>query len=321
MVVQTAVPPPRSRATSRALDADDPSQIAKSRRQGRSSERRHLPETGMAGSRFYLAGVPIDAVDTQETLDRLGAAIINRRPTQVCTVNLDFVVQAQRDPELKQILNQSQLNTPDGFPVVRLGRLMGANVRGRVAGADIVPRLLAMAAGYGARVFLLGGEAGVAEAAARKLADQLPELIIAGWYQPPRAPIHEMDNDAIVDRINRSGADVLLVALGNPKQEKWIARHRARLNVSVALGVGCCLDLIAGRVRRAPRWMQAVELEWLYRLLQEPRRLFSRYLRDLSFLPVLALPIVGQRVRGLVGSRAVPRMRSGGLPLLRHLRR
>jgi N-acetylglucosaminyldiphosphoundecaprenol N-acetyl-beta-D-mannosaminyltransferase len=253
----------------------------------------------MAGRRFQLAGVPIDAVDSHDTLERLATALVTGQRTQVCTVNLDFVVQAQHDSELKRVLNQSELNIPDGLPVVWLGRLMGSHVRERVAGADIVPRLVAMAAQSGARVFFLGGEAGVAESAARTLKVRLPDLVIAGWYEPPRARIEEMDNDAIVDRVNRSGADLLLVAFGNPKQEKWIDRYRDRLHVSVTIGVGCCFDLIAGRVQRAPRWMQRVGLEWFYRLLHEPRRLFSRYLRDLGWLTVLALPIVGRRVSRL----------------------
>jgi N-acetylglucosaminyldiphosphoundecaprenol N-acetyl-beta-D-mannosaminyltransferase len=152
-----------------------------------------------------------------------------------------------------------------------------------------------LAAEHGARVFLLGGEGGVAEAAARRLRDQLPALVIAGCYEPPRARIEDMDNEAIVARINEARADVLLVALGNPKQEKWIARYRDRLPVSVAIGVGCCLDLIAGRRRRAPRWMQAVGMEWLFRLAQEPRRLFSRYLRDLGWLAVIAASTLRER--------------------------
>jgi N-acetylglucosaminyldiphosphoundecaprenol N-acetyl-beta-D-mannosaminyltransferase len=247
--------------------------------------------------RFQVAGVPVDPVDTRDSLQRMVSAFGTAGAMQVCTVNLDFVVRAQADPEVKQILNQSDLNVPDGFPIVWLGRLQGFRLKERVAGADMVPMLMALAAENRARVFLLGGEGGSAEAAARRLKEQFPDLDVAGWHEPPRASIDDMDNEAIVRLINESRADVLLVALGNPKQEKWIGRHRARLGVSVAIGVGCCLDLMAGRISRAPRWMQACDMEWLYRLAHEPGRLASRYVKDLWCLANIAPPLVWQRVR------------------------
>src|SRR6202035_4032995 len=140
-------------------------------------------------------------------------------------------------------------------------RVQGVTTARKVTGTDLVPPLMKAAARRGSSVFLLGGEHGTAAAAARRLQAEEPDLVVAGCFEPPRAPIEAMDNAAMVARINASGADVLLVALGNPKQDKWIARHKERLRVSVAIGVGCTLDVIAGRLGRAPRWMQTTGLE------------------------------------------------------------
>jgi N-acetylglucosaminyldiphosphoundecaprenol N-acetyl-beta-D-mannosaminyltransferase len=246
-------------------------------------------------ARFEIAGLPIDGVDLAATLQWFEAALGKRGALQVCTVNTDFLVHAQSDTELKNVLRHADLNVPDGFPMVMLGRLQGVTTAQKVTGTDIVPPLMKAAALRGSSVFLLGAEHGIAAEAARRLQARDPDLVVAGYYEPPRAPIDAMDNDAMIARINESGADVLLVAFGNPKQDKWIARHKERLRVSVAIGVGCTLDVIAGRLGRAPRWMQKAGLEWLYRLSQEPRYLAARYARDLAWLIATAWPMLGQR--------------------------
>jgi N-acetylglucosaminyldiphosphoundecaprenol N-acetyl-beta-D-mannosaminyltransferase len=153
----------------------------------------------------------------------------------------------------------------------------------------------------GARVFLLGGENGVAAETADRLTAQYPTLVVAGTYEPPRASIEAMNNDEILARIDEARPDVLLVALGHPKQERWIDMHRDRLPVSVAIGVGCVFDLIAGRTKRAPRWMQVAGLEWFYRLVQEPRRLFGRYVVDAAWL----VPIIVATLRDRLAHRRV----------------
>ena len=243
--------------------------------------------------RFDLAGVPIDPIGMTEAISRLRAAIGGPKLFQVSTINLDFMVRAQNDLQIRRIFQQSDLNVADGAPVVWLGRLLGTQVPERVAGADLVPALMGVAAEMGARVFLLGGEGGVAEEAAARLVELHPALVIAGTYEPPRASIDEMNHAEALARIDEAKPDILLVALGHPKQELWIEMHREHLPVSVAIGVGCVLDLIAGRSRRAPGWMQRVGLEWTYRLVQEPRRLLGRYVRDAVWL----LPIVVTALR------------------------
>jgi exopolysaccharide biosynthesis WecB/TagA/CpsF family protein len=253
----------------------------------------------LAGSfqRVNIAGVPIDPVDMTVALSRLRAAIGGTRLFQVATINLDFVVSAQNNEDVRRIYQRSDLNLADGAPVVWLGRLRGAKMPGRVAGADLVPALLADASRAGARVFLLGGEGGAATAAAARLRELYPGLVVAGAYEPQRAAVEDMDNDEILERIGAAKPDLLLVAFGHPKQERWIDLHRDRLPVAVAIGVGCVFDLIAGRSRRAPRWMQEAGLEWFFRLAQEPRRLIGRYILDAAWLIPITLRTLRSRLR------------------------
>jgi 1,2-diacylglycerol 3-beta-glucosyltransferase len=248
--------------------------------------------------RVEIAGVPVDTVDMPAALARLRTAVAGGRLMQVSTINLDFIVRAQSDAEVRRIFQRSDLNIADGAPVVWLARLLGVQMPGRVAGADLVPALLGESARLGASVFLLGGESGVAVAAAARLHELYPGLVVAGTYEPPRAAVEDMNNAEILARIEESKADVLLVAFGHPKQEKWIDLHREVLPVSIAIGVGCVFDLIAGRSRRAPRWMQDAGLEWAYRLASEPRRLVGRYVKDAAWL----VPITARALRSRLAS-------------------
>ncbi|HEY4028033.1 MAG TPA: WecB/TagA/CpsF family glycosyltransferase [Candidatus Dormibacteraeota bacterium] len=252
---------------------------------------------GYQRARVQVGGVPIDRLDMTGAMALLRDALAEGRQVQVATVNLDFLVRARRHPELRAVLTRSELNVADGMPVVWLSRLLGRPVPSRVAGADMAPRLVAEAAARDAGVFLLGGENGVTEIAARRLMAEHPGLRVS-WYAPPRARLEEMDSDHLVELVVASGAQVLLVALGNPKQELWIARHRHRLpQVSIAVGVGCVFDLWAGRVRRAPAWMRRTGLEWLHRLMAEPNRLAGRHATGMLWLLVLAGGAVLERAR------------------------
>ncbi|HEY7200342.1 MAG TPA: WecB/TagA/CpsF family glycosyltransferase [Candidatus Dormibacteraeota bacterium] len=257
--------------------------------------------------RIDVAGVPIDRIDMDGAMARLRSALRHGRQVQVATVNMDFLVRAQRHEGLRAVLARSELNVADGMPVVWLTRLLGQPVPGRVAGADMAPLLVAEAAAGGASVFLLGGEHGVAEIAARRLMREHPGLRVAGWHEPPRARLDDMDNELLVRLVAESGADLLLVALGNPKQELWIDRYRHRLpGVAVAIGVGCVFDLWAERSRRAPAWMQRAGLEWLYRLLAEPRRLAGRHATGMVWLAVLGTRSLFERARAARPGTARP---------------
>ena len=253
------------------------------------------------GRRVDVVGVPIDPIDMTAALSRLREVMTGGRLFQVSTINLDFMVRAQSDPEVRRIFQRSDLNLADGAPVVWLGRLLGAAVPERVAGADLIPALMAEAAKVGARVFFLGGEGGVAEQAVRKMQELNPDLVVAGFYEPPRASVEDMNTAEILARIREARADILLVAFGHPKQERWIDLNRAELPVSVAIGVGCVFDLIAGRSRRAPAWMQVVGLEWAYRLAGDPGRLFGRYATDAAWL----LPITARALRARLSTPRV----------------
>jgi len=255
-------------------------------------------ETRPPTRRPEIGGVPIDPVDLDQAVDHAMRTVAAGAFAQICTVNLDFLVNARRDPATRAVLRDGELNLADGAPVVWLGRVLGSPLPGRVAGSDLIPRLAASAAESGARIFFLGGENGNAKVAAERLVARYPGLRVAGVHEPARAALADIDDDDIVRRLDESGADILLVAFGHPKQDKWIARNRHRLPVSVAIGVGCTFDLIAGRRTRAPGWMQRTGLEWLFRLVHEPSRLGLRYFLDGWCLLTVFLPMT-LRQRGL----------------------
>ncbi len=235
-----------------------------------------------------LLGVPFDPLTLAGAVDRIDAMIAARTPHYVVTANVDFLVQARRDAVLHRILVDADLVLCDGTPLVWASRWLGNGLPGRVAGADLVPLLLQRAAVRGWKIFLLGSAPGVAAEAARRIAEQYPTLPAIALYSPPFRLLRDMNHAEILDRIREAQPDLLLVSFGCPKQEKWISMHYRTLGVPVMIGVGATVDFLAGQVRRAPRWMQHSGTEWLFRLLQEPRRLFHRYSDDIrNFFPAL----------------------------------
>jgi exopolysaccharide biosynthesis WecB/TagA/CpsF family protein len=229
-----------------------------------------------------LMKVPFDVVTMPQTIERITEMIDSRQPHYLATANVDFLVQSTHDAELRRILDNAHLVVCDGTPFVWLSRWLGRPLPERVAGSDLVPELLATAEKKRWRVFFLGGERGVLAEAVRNVETQYPELEIAGAYSPPFAPLDKMNHDAINRRVRESEPDLLLVSFGCPKQEKWIARNYQTLGVPVSVGVGATIDFLAGSMRRAPMWMRKCGLEWVFRLLQEPRRLLKRYAADLA---------------------------------------
>lgn len=217
-----------------------------------------------------ILDVPVHRVTMDETLRSVQHFMEEPRLHQIVTVNPEFVMTAQRDPAFLRILQEADLCPPDGVGLLYAARWYGRPLPERVPGSELVYHLAGLAARQGWRLFLLGAGPGVAEEAAAILQDNYPGLAIAGAYAGSPAPA---ENEAIVRRINDSRADVLYVAYGAPRQDKWIARNRKALKtVRVALGVGGALDFITGRAVRAPRWVQRLGLEWLHRLLREPWR-------------------------------------------------
>lgn len=251
-----------------------------------------------------VLGVPFDNVTLAEAVGRISAMIASRRPHYVATANMDFLVQAREDVELRRILLEADLVLCDGTPLVWASRWLGNGLRERVAGSDLVPALIRESAENGHRVFLLGAGPGVAAEAAERLQEQHPSLTICGHYSPPYSGLLEMDHEEATARIREAQPDLLLVSFGCPKQEKWIAMHYRSLGVPVVIGVGASLDFLANRVRRAPPWMQRNGMEWCYRLVQEPRRLFRRYANDLlRFGPALASQVLNLSPRPIPFTR------------------
>lgn len=230
-----------------------------------------------------IAGVPVDDVTMAQTLSMIEAFIDEGRATgrsfQIATINVDFVVNAQRDASVLAILQRADLCLPDGMPIVWHARLTGIKFRERVAGADLVPLIVDRSRAVGWRVLLFGSAAGVAESAAQLLLEKYPDAVVRGISGPFMSDVRRMDQSDI-DEIVTFAPDVICVALGNPKQEKWIEAHRSALGASVLIGVGGTLDFLVGERRRAPIWMRRSGLEWLFRAVQEPRRLGRRYMRD-----------------------------------------
>ena len=194
----------------------------------------------------------------------------------VCCVNAHMTAEA-RDPGFARVVNGADFATADGMPVLYSLRLFHRTAQERVAGNDILPALFGEAARRGLKVFLYGGRQEVLDAIVERAGRELPDLLFAGTHSPPFAPLDEMDLDAEADRINASGAHIIMVSLGCPKQERWMAAMKGRVN-GVMLGLGGAFLLYAGLDTRAPKWMRDLSLEWCYRLWLEPGRLWKRYL-------------------------------------------
>ncbi|MBC7286933.1 MAG: WecB/TagA/CpsF family glycosyltransferase [Armatimonadetes bacterium] len=234
---------------------------------------RVLPRPGLAASgpvEVELFGVRLHALTMQQALDRAREFLRSDRPHYIVTCDASALSRAQDDPEFRRIVNQADLVTADGAGVVLAARLLGMPVQARVSGCDLVEGLCRVAAEEAQSVFFLGAEPGVAEEAARRLRDRVPGLVVAGCqhgYYPAE------EEEEIVRKIAAARPGLLIVALGQGRQEKFIADNLQRIGARVAIGVGGSLDVISGRKRRAPVWMQRVGLEWLYRVAKEPWRL------------------------------------------------
>jgi len=261
---------------------------------------------------FNSLGIPVDNLSLQDAVDRIAAMTKdhNGKTHLVSTLNVDFLVNSlgyaftrPRHPELLNVLRSSDMVTADGFPITWLSKIVGKPLKQRVTGSDLTPALATRAAEEGLSLFLLGGAEGVAAAAANCLQLANPKLKIAGTSAPfvntegPALKGFATDDQALLKNINSSGADILLVGLGNPKQELWFNRNRHKLQVPVAIGVGGTFEFITGTVKRAPRWMQKSNLEWLFRITQDPSRLWRRYAAGMIKLGVLAAPLIYYRAK------------------------
>lgn len=217
-----------------------------------------------------LFGVRVHAVSMDEAIQHILRFVREGTPRQVVTADSSMVVMAQHDDRLRHIINQADLVTPDSIGILWACRRRGIRMPERVSGVDIVLRLAQMSAQTGLRLYFLGAQPGVAEEAAQRLQEKYPGVHIVGCHHGYFSPEQE---GAVVEHIRESAPDVLCVAMGIPKQEKWIDCYRDMLRVPVSIGVGGTFDVLSGRVRRAPLWMQRMGMEWLWRVGHNPRKI------------------------------------------------
>ena len=252
-----------------------------------------------------LFGLPITNVTMAQAVARVEEHILSGRTHQVATANLDFARNSLKDQYLQRIICECSMVLPDGAPMLWASSLFGVPLKERVTGVDLIPELARLSAERGYGIYLLGSTEESSQRAAEVLSERFPGVRIVGRVSPEILPLHEMDNEGLLLGIEEANPEILLVAFGNPKQEIWIHRHRDRLKVPVAIGIGGALDLIAGNLKRAPRWVQKLQMEWCFRLAQEPFRLLPRYAKDAVAL-LMHLPL------GLAANRMQPGERRQG---------
>lgn len=241
-----------------------------------------------------IAGTEVSITDYAETLDAIDAAVDAHETIYICCAPASSLMFARRDKQLAAALAGAAIVTPDGMGVVYAARLLGEKISDRVYGPDLMLAQLERAAAAGTRTYFYGG---FDDAALSKLVesylDRFPDLVVAGAWSPPHHALSDAETEAALAAIDDSGAEIVWIGLGSPKQEIWMHSNRARLHAPVLVGVGAAFDFHAGRVAQAPGWMQRNGLEWLYRVFRDPLRLGRRYL---ATLPHFALVVIRQRL-------------------------
>lgn len=234
--------------------------------------------------KINILGIVLDRLDYDEAVNRVEAFLESQGLKTIVTPNAEIIMAAQTDEELKNAVNSADLRFPDGIGVVLASKIIGKPLCGRTAGYDLMERILDMASRRNLSVFLLGGKPKVADEASANIKVRFLGIKIAGTHH---GYFNDSEEKVIVDMINKSNADILLVAMGAPRQEFFMSKNRLGLRCSIAMGVGGSLDVLAGRVRRAPVIMQKAGLEWLYRLLTQPSRI-----KRMSVLPLFLIKVM-----------------------------
>jgi N-acetylglucosaminyldiphosphoundecaprenol N-acetyl-beta-D-mannosaminyltransferase len=265
---------------------------------------------------FNILGVKIAATTIDRTVETLTSWIeTGSYPRLVTFTNVHMLTESYWKPAFQTVLQEMDLNCPDGMPLVWIGKFLGSSVE-RVAGPDFMPAFCKATAERGYRHFFYGGDPGVAKRVVAKLSEVSPDLRIAGSWCPPFGAVNEKERERVIRAINASKADVLWVCLGCPRQEMWMLEHRDRLNVRVMLSVGQAFNILAGTRPRAPKVMRELGLEWLYRMMAEPKRLGGRYFTsNLTFLYLLVnRAITGHWPVRVTGKYASPTRQSAAPP-------
>ena len=247
-------------------------------------------------SKVNILGVPISNITNEHLLESFTERIGQKQKTQVCITPVNSVLAAIKDPQVLSIYNASEYVLCDGTPIKWAAGFLNTPIVERITGLDLLPNLVAHCAKHDFSIFLLGASPGVGEQLKQTIHAQYPHCKVVGVYVPPFMKVFsEEENIKMIDAINAVSPDVLLVSLTAPKQDIWIAENLHRVNASIQIGIGGAFEVMAGLAKRAPKWMHTAGLEWLYRFIQEPKRLFRRYFIEAPlFIPL----ILKQKLRG-----------------------
>jgi len=258
--------------------------------------------SGHYSCRVNILGILIHNLTMPEAVQSVRQLILEKTPSVIVTPNVDVLAQTSRNIDFKNLYRRSDLIVADGMPLVWAARLLGTPLKTRVSGADLFPNICKMAAEQGYSVFLLGGKPDAAKLTSERLMKEYPGLKVSGIYCPPYGfENNEQENAKIIRMLKDAKPDVLFVGLGTPKQEKWIFEYKELYGIPVSMCVGGSFELYCGMLKRAPLWMQKTGLEWLWRLMIEPRRLWKRYLvDDLVFVKMVFRQILNKRSVGCV---------------------
>jgi len=225
-----------------------------------------------------ILGVKINVTNLSLTFDQITDWIQAKKRTYVCTAPVATIVDCQKDTLYKEIINNSGMTTPDGVPLVWIGRFKGRSSIQRTYGPDLVLTICDKGQDQGIKHFFYGGTEESIRRMIQNIRKKFPEINVVGQYAPPIRAIHAQETDQVIEQINEANPDILWVGLGSPKQDYWMHYHRNRLNVPVIIAVGAAFDFLSGMKPQAPRWMQRIGFEWLFRFGCEPHRLWRRYL-------------------------------------------
>ncbi len=251
-------------------------------------------------NQMHLFGTTIHSISFSEAVGAIHELIESASKHYIITPNVDHIIRLQNDRQFKRVYEGASLVLPDGMPLIWASRLLGKRLVCRVTGADLVPAICSLAEQKGYGIYLLGSTTPVVQAAELQLRRTFPGLIVSGTHH---GFLQDGDEEGVIKAINAAAPHVLFVGMGSPKQELWVMQNIESLNIKVALCIGGVLEIIAGTRQRAPAWMQRTGFEWMYRLLQEPRRLWKRYLvDDMVFFRIVAR----EWLHGLHGARRNP---------------
>jgi N-acetylglucosaminyldiphosphoundecaprenol N-acetyl-beta-D-mannosaminyltransferase len=251
-------------------------------------------------NRANVLGVGVHAIDLLSAAGIIESAVDEGRKGYVCTTGVHGVMEAQRDPRFRRILNEALLVTPDGTPTVWIGRIQGHSTMKRVFGPDLILEVCRRSAGTGMRHFLYGGNPGIADELAESLQRRFPGLEVVGTFTPPFRPLEPSEQLDLEKQLETARPDIVWVGLSTPKQERFMADNFRRLRCKIMIGVGAAFDIHTGHVKDAPKWVKDAGLQWAHRLCQEPRRLWKRYLvNNSAFLVAIGLQLAGLRCRPL----------------------